>query len=153
VVDSGVEGRVVIVTFAIFGGVLAAAGRAPGFWSALALFTLAGCLMAVNGIMANTMLQLEAPDRLRGRVMGFYSFVVLGMAPFGALQAGWVSEHFGVRTTFAIGGLACVLMAALVGLATRREARPATPGHPERSEGPSLRVSGTAEQDPSLRSG
>ena len=61
------------------------------------LFTLAGCLMAVNGILANTMLQLQAPDRLRGRVMGFYSFVVLGMAPFGAFQAGWVSEHFGVR--------------------------------------------------------
>ena len=92
--------------------------------------------MAVNGITANTMLQLEAPDQLRGRVMGFYSFVVLGMAPFGALQAGWVSEHFGVRTTFAIGGLACVLMAALVGLAARRGARPATSGHPERSEGP-----------------
>ena len=82
--------------------------------------------MALNGILANTMLQLQAPDHLRGRVMGFYSFMVLGMAPFGALQAGWVSEHFGVRTSFALGGLACVLMAALVGLATRRGARPAT---------------------------
>jgi MFS family permease len=130
------RGRVVVATFAIFGGILAAAGRAAGFWTALTLFTLAGCLMAVNGIMANTMLQLEAPDRLRGRVMGFYSFVVLGMAPFGALQAGWVSEHFGVRTAFALGGLACVLMAGLVGFATRREMRAATAGHPELSEGP-----------------
>ena len=43
--------------------------------------------MALNGILANTMLQLQAPDHLRGRVMGFYSFTVLGMAPFGALQA------------------------------------------------------------------
>ena len=76
--------------------------------------------MAVNGIMANTMLQLQAPDRLRGRVMGFYSFVVLGMAPFGALQAGWVSEHFGVRTAFSLGGVACVLVASVVGFVTRR---------------------------------
>ena len=73
------QGRVVIVTFAIFGAVLACGGYATGFWWALALFTIAGCLMAVNGIMANTMLQLQAPDRLRGRVMGFYSFVVLVM--------------------------------------------------------------------------
>jgi MFS family permease len=117
------QGRLVIATFAIFGAVLALGGYAPGFWSALALFTLAGCLMAVNGIMANTMLQLQAPDRLRGRVMGFYSFVVLGMAPFGAFQAGWVSEHFGVRASYALGGLACVLMAALVGYAVRAERR------------------------------
>jgi MFS family permease len=148
------RGRVVVATFAIFGAILATAGRAAGFWPALALFTLAGCLMAVIGIMANTMLQLEAPDRLRGRVMGFYSFVVLGMAPFGAFQAGWVSEHFGVRAAFALGGLACVLMAGLVGLATRGQARIAhgptelPSGHPERCEG-----SPSPWQDPSLRSG
>jgi MFS family permease len=87
--------------------------------------------MAVNGILANTMLQLEAPDRLRGRVMGFYSFVVLGMAPFGAFQAGWVSEHYGVRVSFALGGLACVLMAAAVGYAVRKR----TPGKTAESEG------------------
>ena len=60
--------------------------------------------MALNGIAANTTLQIQAPDRLRGRVMGFYSFVVLGMAPFGSLQAGWVAEHFGVRAAVALGG-------------------------------------------------
>ena len=109
-----------IGTFALFGVLLAAGGYAAGFWTALAIFTASGCLMAVNGILANTMLQLEAPDRLRGRVMGFYSFVVLGMAPFGAFQAGWVSEHYGVRVSFTLGGVACVLMAAAVGLAVRK---------------------------------
>jgi MFS family permease len=144
------QGRVVIVTFAIFGAVLAGGGYAGGFWWALALFTLAGCLMAVNGIMANTMLQLQAPDRLRGRVMGFYSFVVLGMAPFGAFQAGWVSEHFGVRTAFALGGIACMIMAGVVGFVTR------APGfQPQRSEGPYPGVPDMRVEDPSpsLRSG
>ena len=74
-----------------------------GSGSAIMLFTVAGCLMALNGIAANTMLQLQAPDRLRGRVMGFYSFVVLGLAPFGSLQAGWLAEHFGVRVAVAVG--------------------------------------------------
>jgi MFS family permease len=120
------SGRLVIFTFASFGVLLASAGYAAGFWTALGLFTLAGCLMAVNGILANTMLQLQAPDRLRGRVMGFYSFVVLGMAPFGAFQAGWVSEHLGVRVAFAVGGLACVIVAGLVWLASGDE-RPGAP--------------------------
>jgi MFS family permease len=118
------RGYVVIGSFALFGVLLAGGGSVTGFWPALAVFTVAGCLMAVNGILANTMLQLEAPDRLRGRVMGFYSFVVLGMAPFGAFQAGWVSEHYGVRVSFALGGVACVLMAAAVGYAVRKP----TPG-------------------------
>jgi MFS family permease len=135
------SGRVVIGTFALFGVVLAAAGYSSGFWSALTLFTAAGCLMAVNGILANTRLQLEAPDRLRGRVMGFYSFVVLGMAPFGAFQAGWVSEHFGVRTAFAVGGVVCVLMAVAVGYVVRK---PVGQGLAERRSG------GTAEPHPTL---
>ena len=125
------RGRVVIATFALFGVLLSAGGYAAEFWTALAIFTAVGCLMAVNGILANTMLQLEAPDRLRGRVMGFYSFVVLGMAPFGAFQAGWVSERYGVRVSFAIGGAACVLMAAAVGYAVRRR----TPGDTAEREG------------------
>ena len=125
------RGRVVIATFALFGVLLSAGGYAAEFWTALAIFTAVGCLMAVNGILANTMLQLEAPDRLRGRVMGFYSFVVLGMAPFGAFQAGWVSERYGVRVSFAIGGAACVLMAAAVGYAVSRR----TPGDTAEREG------------------
>lgn len=101
----------VLASSTLFGLVLLAASRAPQFWSALALFTLAGCLMALNGIAANTMLQSEAPDELRGRVMGFYSFIVLGLAPFGSFQAGWIAEHFGVRTAFAMGAVMCLLVA------------------------------------------
>ncbi len=91
--------------------------------------------MAINGILANTMLQLQAPDRLRGRVMGFYSFVVLGMAPFGAFQAGWVSEHYGARVAFALGGVACLLVAAAVGWAMRDRMRVAQGGTAERHQG------------------
>jgi hypothetical protein len=47
-------------------------------------------------------------------VMGFYSFVVLGMAPFGSFQAGWIAEHIGVRAAVGLGGVACFLVAAAV---------------------------------------
>lgn len=58
--------------------------------------------------------------------MGFYSFTVLGLAPFGSLQAGWLAERFGVRFAFALGGVICLLVA--LGMAWhmgkgRREAR------------------------------
>jgi MFS family permease len=107
--------RLVIGSSVLFGVLLAAAALAPNFPLALLLFTLTGCTMALNGILANTMLQLQAPDHLRGRVMGFYSFTVLGMGPLGALQAGWVSEHYGVRTSLALGGAVCLVVALSVG--------------------------------------
>ena len=106
--------RLVLGSSILFGILLLAAALAPEFWSALILFTLTGCVMALNGISANTMLQSEAPDELRGRVMGFYSFVVLGFAPFGSFEAGWIAEHFGVRLAFAVGALACLAVAATV---------------------------------------
>jgi MFS family permease len=79
--------------------------------------------MALNGISANTMLQSEAPDELRGRVMGFYSFVVLGLAPVGSFQAGWIAEHFGVRTAFGAGALVCLAVASTVAWRLIRAAR------------------------------
>ena len=113
------EGRV--FAFAgLFGGALIATSLAPSFVPALLLLTVAGCTWALTAILTNTLLQTKAPDHLRGRVMGFYSFMVVGMAPFGALQAGWVSEHFGVRTSLAVGGTICVVVAGLAWRSARR---------------------------------
>jgi MFS family permease len=106
--------RLVLGSSVLFGIILLAASLAPEFWSALVLFTVTGCIMALNGIAANTTLQSEAPDELRGRVMGFYSFTVLGLAPFGSFQAGWIAEHFGVRVAFQVGAVVCLLVAVTV---------------------------------------
>ena len=67
-----------------------------------------GVLMAV---FTNTILQITSPDALRGRVMGFYSFMVVGLAPFGSFQMGWMAEHFGARVAYITGGAACALVA------------------------------------------
>ena len=118
------EGRVYLFG-TLFGAVLLGASLAGNFGAALVLLVLAGCAWALTSILTNTLLQTKAPDELRGRVMGFYSFMVVGMAPLGALQAGWVSEHLGVRASLALGGAVCVA-AALV--ARRRAATaPAAP--------------------------
>jgi MFS family permease len=107
--------RVALGSAALFGLVLAASASARTFVPAVALFTLAGLTMALHGIAANTLLQREAPAHLRGRVMSFYAFAVLGLAPLGSLQVGWVSERFGVAVAFLIGGIACTLGAGLLG--------------------------------------
>lgn len=104
---------------AAFGAVLLAVSTAPTLWVALPLLVLAGMLVAFASVSTNTFLQQQVPDGLRGRIMGFYSFVVLGLVPFGSLQAGWVAEHFGVRASFGFSG-AAALVCGLVVVVTRR---------------------------------
>jgi predicted MFS family arabinose efflux permease len=71
--------------------------------------------MVMINVSTNTELQTRAPEDLRGRVMGFYSLVVLGVAPFGSLQAGWVAERYGVPATLLVGAAACLLAALRLG--------------------------------------
>jgi len=81
----------------------------------MVLLALAGCAMIVNNSITNTLIQTAAPDHLRGRVMGFYSFVFVGMAPFGAFLFGVVAEHVGVPTTIAAGGAIVTITVAIAG--------------------------------------
>jgi MFS family permease len=107
------RGRLMLVGGAAFGIllILFAASRSLGL--SIALLAFAGCAMIVNNSLTNTLLQTAAPDHLRGRIMGFYSFVFVGMAPFGAFVFGVVAEHVGAPITIAAGG-AIVVLAVLI---------------------------------------
>jgi predicted MFS family arabinose efflux permease len=103
----------------MFSSALALVALVSQYWIAAFLLGVAGCSMILNNVMTNSLLQTQAPDNLRGRLMGFYSLMVLGMAPFGSLQAGWIAEHLGVRTSLALGGTVCAI--ATVGLGLREK--------------------------------
>jgi MFS family permease len=75
-----------------------------GITPAVICLAVVGAAMATNGIATATSLQLEATPEMRGRVMAVYSFVVLGLAPIGAFQAGWMAEQFGTRGAIAANG-------------------------------------------------
>jgi len=95
------------------GATLVLLGLVHALGLALPLVMLAGLSMALSAIMSNTLLQTGAPDHLRGQVVGFYSFIVVGMAPFGSLQMGWISEHLGTSVAILIGGSICLVAASL----------------------------------------
>lgn len=61
----------------------------------------------------NTSLQTITPDNLRGRVMGFYGMMFMGMTPIGSLIGGWLGEWIGAPYTVALGAVVCIF-AALV---------------------------------------
>ncbi|MFI5303856.1 MAG: MFS transporter [Nitrospiria bacterium] len=62
------------------------------------------CLMS-QLTSTNTLLQSMVPDKLRGRLMSFYGFVLLGIAPFGSLMAGFFAEKIGAPLTVLFSGI------------------------------------------------
>ncbi|MBI1822777.1 MAG: MFS transporter [Nitrospirae bacterium] len=80
-------------------------------FSFLILIILGYCLMS-QLTLTNTLLQSVVPDKLRGRLMSFYGFVLLGIAPFGSLMAGFFAEKIGASLTMFLSGI-LVLLGAL----------------------------------------
>ena len=85
-------------------------GGALGFCVCIAAFALSptlpiGCaFLGLSGyclltclMTANTLVQVAAPDNLRGRVFSFYSMALIGMAPVGAIWIGAIAKCFGPR--------------------------------------------------------
>ena len=106
------RGRLMMIGGTAFGVLVALFAFSHSFALSLGLLALAGCAMIVNNALTNTMLQTIVPDHLRGRVMGFYSFVFVGMSPLGAFQAGAFAERFGAPLAIGIGALVCAAAVA-----------------------------------------
>jgi MFS family permease len=88
------------------------------FWVALLVLTLVGFSQIVFVASCNTTLQLAVPDHMRGRIMGLYAFVWVGVTPLGSLFVGTTADWFGVAAAYALAGgvtLAFILGLALVG--------------------------------------
>ena len=71
------------------------------------LLALSGWSMVTFFGMANTTIQLNTEDSLRGRVMSIYTLAFGGLTPFGSLFAGSVAHWIKAPLTFAMGGLIC----------------------------------------------
>jgi MFS family permease len=96
------------------------------FWLSAALLLPVGFCMIIEMASSNTLIQSLVSNEFRGRVMAVYSMMFLGMAPFGALLAGTLASHLGAPATVALGGIACIIGAAVFGWhlpALRQEAR------------------------------
>jgi MFS family permease len=107
------KGRALLAGGGAFATLLALFAAARSFGLAALLLALVGCAMIITTALANTMLQTIVPDELRGRVMAFYAFVFVGMAPFGAFLAGLVAEHTSAPVAIAWGGVGCLVAAVL----------------------------------------
>lgn len=88
---------------------------------------LAGGILFAIGITftlftanANALVQLGAPDQLRGRLIGIYLFAFVGLAPVGGLLAGWLAEIGGTQLAFSVAGVTSLVTVAAARTLRRR---------------------------------
>jgi len=110
-------GRVMVVATLAFGAGLVAFGLARTVWFALIVLIVIGAGFMIEMAATNTILQTIVEERLRGRVMAFYTMAFLGTAPIGSLLAGIVADRVGVSATIIGGGVVCI--AGAIWLAVR----------------------------------
>ena len=77
-------------------------------WLSLAILPVVGAGFMVQMASVNTILQTLVEERLRGRVMAFYTMAFLGTAPIGSIAAGAVAARIGSEYTILIGGSVAV---------------------------------------------
>jgi MFS family permease len=75
---------------------------------------VAGMCFTLWSSNSNSLLQLTAPDHLRGRVLSLYLFAFHGLAPAGGLLIGWLIEVGGTDLAFWVAGLSALAMAAFL---------------------------------------
>jgi MFS family permease len=88
---------------------------------ALLLF-LTGFSFTLWTANSQSILQLSAPDHLRGRVLSLWLLAFAGAAPLGGLFSGWLAEVGGTELAFGVAGVAGLFMTAF-GLRTLRDGR------------------------------
>lgn len=95
---------VVLVVFAL----------ARNIWVAYAAMTVVSYGFVLCFATSNTLMQLNVPDALRGRVMSIYTLMFIGTMPFGSLFAGWLAKFIGAPTTILVCALVSLVTAAIV---------------------------------------
>jgi MFS family permease len=109
------QGDAVIWAVVGWGAAIAAFGAVgANLGLALLFLAIAGAADVVSAIFRSTILQVNVPDRLRGRLSGIFSLVVTGGPKLGDLEAGLVASWFTPTISVISGGLACIAGAGAV---------------------------------------
>jgi MFS family permease len=111
------QGLALVSAVVAWGALVAAAGLANSLWLAVVLLAGAGAADLVSAVYRQTILQVYAPDRMRGRLQGVFIVVVAGGPRLGDVRAGAAAAAAGVTASWVGGGIACVVLVLLLAVA------------------------------------
>ena len=109
------QGRLVVISVAVFGLATAAFGVSRVFWFSLLMLAVTGAADTVSTVLRQTIRQMVTPNHIRGRMTSINMMFFMGGPQFGELEAGIVASLIGAPlsvVTGGIGSLVCACIAA-----------------------------------------
>ncbi|UQU64560.1 MFS transporter [Couchioplanes caeruleus] len=111
------QGVALVAAVAGWGLAIGFAGFATSLWLMVLLLAVGGAADLVSAVYRQSILQVYAPDRLRGRLQGVFTVVVAGGPRLGDLRAGATAGVTGATASWAGGGFAAAGLAVVLALA------------------------------------
>jgi len=92
----------------------------PLYWPAVGLLLVVGVLNSLFGTSIATLIQTNAPGKLRGRAMSVYTITVIGIPSLGAMGTASIAEAVGARNAVGIAAAALALVTLALLFSSRR---------------------------------
>jgi MFS family permease len=105
-------GRTALTIQIILGGLITAFAMSRLFWLNAALLFTCGAGMVMVFSTLSSLVQLNAPNEMRGRVMSIYMVAFRGGMPLGSLVGGWLANISSAPTVLTVNGILLSIVAA-----------------------------------------
>jgi MFS family permease len=118
--------RLLFTAALLFASSMLIFAHSPSEPIALLELVCVGILSVSFNATNNTLLQTEAREDIRGRVLSLYMFLMIGTTPFGSAVTGFMADTFDVRVALQVNAAVCLIGLGLAALQYSR--RPRTVG-------------------------
>jgi MFS family permease len=105
-------GRTLLLIQIAFGALVVLFALTRVFWLNAVLLFAGGACMVMVFAMLSSLVQLNAPNEMRGRVMSIYMVAFRGGMPIGSLAAGWLATITSAPTVLVLNGVLLTAVAA-----------------------------------------
>jgi hypothetical protein len=105
-------GRIEFTAVAIFGIATIVFGLSSSFWISMLALAVLGAADSVSVVIRMTLVQIETPDDLRGRVSAVNSLFVSMSNQIGDFRAGTVAAWIGTTPAVLLGGFGTLVVVA-----------------------------------------
>ena len=106
-------GRTMFLSVGVYAVAMLGFGFSTTLWLSLALLALGGAADMVSVVIRQTLVQLDTPDAMRGRVSAVNSLCIIGSNQLGEFRAGAAAGLMGSAAAIWTGALASLLVATL----------------------------------------
>ena len=104
-------GHKLLMAVGVFGVATLVFGLSTSFWLSMVALAVAGAADCVSVVVRSTIMQLDTPDELRGRVSAVNSIFIGASNQLGEFESGAVAAMIGPVGSVVVGGVGTLLVA------------------------------------------